>query len=48
MYISIKTNKIGIDFTKEVQNCMAQVAHACNPGYLGNWDQEDYGSRWAW
>jgi hypothetical protein len=24
------------------------VAHACNPSYLGDWDQEDQGLRPAW
>jgi hypothetical protein len=24
------------------------LAHACNPNYLGDWDQEDHALRPAW
>jgi hypothetical protein len=29
-------------------NHQAPVAHACNPSYSGDWDQEDWGLKPAW
>jgi hypothetical protein len=32
-------------YETEVKESQALVAHACNPSYLGSWDQENFSSR---